>query len=134
MMAATEKGSTPAKDEIEVAATNDGAHTEAPNAAPEACAQGAAAANTGLASRPRRSLRSVGRAVEDSIAKKTVKIITKRPQRKWDAERLITDPKSPLAKANLRVRPTRWHILTLIFPDQFLETDDLIKPISMEQS
>ncbi|OAA75844.1 hypothetical protein LEL_07832 [Akanthomyces lecanii RCEF 1005] len=136
-MAATEKELTPGEDEIEVATTNDAAHIEAPNAAPEASAQEADAANTGLASRPRRSLRGAGRAIEDSIVKKTVKIIAKRPQRKWDAERLLTDPKSPLAKANLRTiltNPLAWSSLDADdhaeilahFPDQrhILTADD----------
>lgn len=84
---------------------NDGpglAQQQANGEAGEA-AQGTAESPTTLASRPRRSLRSAGRAAEDKFIKKTVRIITKRPQRKWDAERLLTDPKSPLAKANLRV-------------------------------
>jgi hypothetical protein len=95
---------TPAKEVIEVHPANGDAHVEAaadPNVALEA-------ANKTLASRPRRSLRSAGRAAEEKIVtntvKKTVKIITRRAQRKWDAEQLLTDPKSPLAKANLRVR------------------------------
>ncbi|OAR01491.1 hypothetical protein LLEC1_03091 [Akanthomyces lecanii] len=136
-MVTTEKEPTPEEDEIVVATTNDGAHAETANATTEASAQQAEVANTRLASRPRRSLRSAGRAMEESIVKKTVKIISKRPQRKWDAERLLTDPKSPLAKANLRTilsNPMAWSSLDAddhaeilaLFPDQrhILTADD----------
>ncbi|EJP64510.1 hypothetical protein CRV24_003912 [Beauveria bassiana] len=127
----TDNGSepTPAKDVIEVHPPSSDAHVEAvadPNVALEA-------ANKTLASRPRRSLRSAGRAAEEktvtNTVKKTVKIIARRAQGKWDAERLLTDPKSPLAKANLRTilaNPMAWNCLDAadhaeilaLFPDQ----------------
>ncbi|KAJ6790044.1 hypothetical protein PWT90_05271 [Aphanocladium album] len=116
-MASDEKEPTPVRDEIVVASADGDAPAEAAVAAdtaPEKSPDGADAANTTLASRPRRSLRSAGRVAEEKIIKKTVKIVSKRPTRKWDAERLLTDPKSPLAKANLRTilsNPLAWSSL-----------------------
>ncbi|EGX89569.1 hypothetical protein CCM_07821 [Cordyceps militaris CM01] len=113
-----EAEATPAQGAIEVvAATNGEAHAEAAdkaNAPLEATTQDADTANAALASRPRRTLRSTGRVAEEKIVKRAVRIITKRTQRKWDAERLLTDPKSPLAKANLRTilsNPMAWSSL-----------------------
>ncbi|XWX00169.1 hypothetical protein V2A60_008189 [Cordyceps javanica] len=134
-MATHDKGEPlPAINAIVTAAPNGDAHATGAldaNAALESSTQDIAAdaANTALASRPRRSLRSAGRAAEEKIVKRTVKIITKRAQRKWDAERLLTDPKSPLAKANLRTilsYPMAWSSLDeadhaeilALFPDQ----------------
>ncbi|KAM3562388.1 hypothetical protein ARSEF4850_002778 [Beauveria asiatica] len=121
--------STPAKDVMEVHPPNSDARVEAA-ADPDVALE---AANKTLASRPRRSLRSAGRTAEEktvaNTVKKTVKIITRRAHRKWDAERLLTDPKSPLAKANLRTilsNPLAWSCLNAadhaeilaLFPDQ----------------
>lgn len=54
---------------------------------------------------PRRSGRRKANESEDTAVKKVVKIMQKRPslRRKWTPESILTDPKSPLAKANLRV-------------------------------
>lgn len=96
-------------EEVVVAAPQDTAAVEQPaptvaNGEAGPSNQAEEVAETLLTSRPRRSLRNSGRPAQETIIKKTVKVILKnRPQRKWDAERLLTDPKSPLAKANLRV-------------------------------
>ncbi|KAJ3499722.1 hypothetical protein NLG97_g92 [Lecanicillium saksenae] len=132
MMTSNEKGPTPTMDEITVATSYDDSIAEAAaatDAAPDTNERELEAANTTLASRPRRSLRNSGRVAEETTVKKPAKIVAKRPQRKWDAERLLTDPKSPLAKANLRSilsNPIAWNSLdaeeqneiVALFPDQ----------------
>ncbi|OAA72432.1 hypothetical protein ISF_01505 [Cordyceps fumosorosea ARSEF 2679] len=120
--------SMPVEDGIQVDAADGEAHAKQTNASTteEANPQDADKGGTTLVSRPRRSLRNAGRITEETVVKRTVRIISKR---KWDAERLLTDPKSPLARANLRTilsNPIAWSSLDAVdhaeilalFPDQ----------------
>ena len=77
---------------------NEAADAAAPGEAAES-AQGTSAVL------PRRSARRKANESEDTAVKKVVKIMQKRPslRRKWTPESILTDPKSPLAKTNLRV-------------------------------
>lgn len=97
------RASTSTRPSTDAEPAVDGAAVDAP--AEDAPAESTEPVQGTSAVLPRRSARRPANANEETAVKKVVKIMSKRPslRRKWTPESILTDPKSPLAKANLRV-------------------------------